>query len=270
MVCGAASGPSREDVGGGERAAVPAAGSLWDEEGTLSGTTAGTRLRVRLRDAARRAGVPIAILVVGRRAATREPLDEMARRTFAERRLAAGTGTPDAVLLVAAPALRRSVIETGKGDAGIVPEIDARDITAELQRRFSRSSTATAVAQALSDAADGIATSILATGERRRPLAEDERADGAAVPGASRRLAVDPGVAATPGEGRVPGGGPLNQSADPSTNAPAGGLPGAPGPRRPMLPVAAGLAIMLVLALGLRQRRRGHDDGQGKNEPPRR
>jgi uncharacterized membrane protein YgcG len=245
MAGAAAPGRARGDVGGGARAGAPAAGALWIEEGALGGSAAGAALRARLEGAARRAGVPIAILVLGRQAAGREPLEEIARRTFAERHLAGTTGTPDAVLLVAAPALRRSVIETGKGDAGIVPEIDARAITAELQRRFGRSSAGTDVGQALSDAADRIATSILATEERRRPLA-DEEPDGGATP--ARALQAEPVT----------------------TGGPARDQPATPGPRRTMLPAAAGLAIMLVLALGLRQRRRRQDDGSRKSEPPRR
>jgi uncharacterized membrane protein YgcG len=218
---------------------------LWDDDGALSGSAAGAALRARVAAAARRAGVPIAILVMGRQAAGREPLEEIARRTFAERHLAGTSGTPDAVLLVAAPALRRSVIETGKGDAGIVPEIDARAITAELQRRLARSPAGTDVGRALSDAADRIAASILATEERRRPLADDEP-DGGATPA------------------RAP------QTQPSTTGGPAGDQPAVPGPRRTMLPVAAGLAVMLVLALGLRQRRRGRDDGSTKSEPRRR
>jgi uncharacterized membrane protein YgcG len=245
MAGAAAPGQARGDVGGDALAGAPAAGSLWIEEGPLGGSAAGAALRARLEGAARRAGVPIAILVVGRQAAGREPLEEIARRTFAERHLAGTTGTPDAVLLVAAPVLRKSVIETGKGDAGIVPEIDARAITAELQRRFGRSSAGTDVGRALSDAADRIATSILATEERRRPLADDEP-DGGATPA------------------RAPQAEPF------STGGPASAQAAAPGPRRTMLPVAAGLAIMLLLAMGLRQRRRGRDDGPRKSEPRRR
>jgi uncharacterized membrane protein YgcG len=245
MAGAAAPGKARGEVGGGALAVAAAAGSLWVEDGPLGGSAAGAALRARLEGAARRAGVPIAILVVGREATGRESLEEIARRTFAERHLAATTGTPDAVLLVAAPALRKSVIETGKGDAGIVPEIDARAITAELQRCFGRSSGAGDVGRALSDAADRIAASILATEERRRPLADDEP-DGGETP--VRALEAEPFT----------------------TGGPASGQPAAPGPRRTMLPAAAGLAIMLVLALGLRQRRRRHDDGSRDSEPRRR
>lgn len=241
-LAGGAAPEQRRDVGGTELVASPPAGSLWDEDGAMKGSVPGAALRARLDGAVRRAGVPIAILILGRRAAVREPLAEIARRTFSERHLGV-PGTSDAVLLVAAPAARQSVIETGKGDAGIVPEIDARAITAELQRHFGRSLAAAEVARALSDAADRIATSILATEERRRPIAEDERADDTMAAGL--RPAVQP-----PGDG--------------SAGRPAP----AAVPRRSMLPAAAGLAIMLVLALGLRQRRRGQDGGRAKSAPP--
>jgi len=192
-------------------------------------------VRDRVASAAARAGVPIVVVIVGGAgsppAAGTEDLEEAARVRFAAEKLSEEPS--DAVLLLVAPRAGRAVLETGKGEAGIVPEIDGRRIIADLGRALGRHASTTTLARALAAAVDRIADSALATQERRRPLAEPrgpERDELAAPPpsGAQRPTA---------GTGRDPG----------ATTPP---------PRRSRMPVAYGLAILVMLGVALRQRRR--------------
>jgi uncharacterized membrane protein YgcG len=124
---------------------------------------------------------------------------------------------------------RRAAIETGKGAAGIVPEIDARAITTELARNLSPANLPEHLWRAL----DAIVGSARATRERRQPLVPDD--EPAARP-------VDSGTA-TDAEAGAP---------DPAP----GEAPGAPpGRTRSRLPIAAGIGVLVLLALALQRRR---------------
>jgi len=221
-------------------------GSLRDDSGLLNRGPAAETLRARVAGAAMRAGLPIAIVLVGATDSAREiapaSLEDAARAHFAEQGLSEGTN--DAVLLLVAPRAGQAVIETGKGEAGIVPEIDARRITAALTRTLGHHASTTTVGRALAEAADRIADSVLATRDRRRPLAEPA---GAAVAVA---VAVDDEQVLAPSPAR-----------DPDTRT-AGGEPSATSRHRSLMPGAYALAIFVVLGLALRQRRRSGGEGR--------
>jgi hypothetical protein len=146
--------------------------------------------------------------------------------------------------LLVAPRAGRAALETGKGEAGIVPEIDARRITADLVRTLGRHTSTTTLANALGEAADRIAESVLATRERRRPLPDPHASEGDEAPAPSpnrdRPISVRGGATA----------------------------PAAP-PHRSLMPGAYALAILVVVGLALRQRRRSDSDHQ-RTEGPRR
>jgi len=219
-------------------------GSLRDDSGLLNRGHAAETLRARVAGAAMRAGLPIAIVLVGATDSAREiapaSLEDAARAHFAEQGLSEGTN--DAVLLLVAPRAGQAVIETGKGEAGIVPEIDARRITAALTRTLGHHASTTTVGRALAEAADRIADSVLATRDRRRPLAEPA---GAAV-----AVAVDDEQVLAPSPAR-----------DHDTRT-AGGEPSATSRHRSLMPGAYALAIFVVLGLALRQRRRSGGEGR--------
>ena len=219
-------------------------GSLRDDSGLLNRGPAAETLRARVAGAAMRAGLPIAIVLVGATDSAREiapaSLGDAARAHFAEQGLSEGTN--DAVLLLVAPRAGQAVIETGKGEAGIVPEIDARRITAALTRTLGHHASTTTVGRALAEAADRIADSVLATRDRRRPLAEPA---GAAV-----AVAVDDEQVLAPSPAR-----------DHDTRT-AGGEPSATSRHRSLMPGAYALAIFVVLGLALRQRRRSGGEGR--------
>ena len=217
-----------------------AAGRLWDEAGLLGHGREAAHLRDRLDTAARRAGLPIAVALVASGAAAASPDDteglaNAARDLVAERALS--DGGADAVLLMVALHPARAVLETGKGEAGIVPEIDARPILADLRRALGGAPSPSLRARALGEAADRLATSALATRERRRPLEREDPVDDRAAQAASSATTT---TAAT-------GVGPDALPAD------AAGA----RPHRSLLPAAYGLAAFVLLGLALRQRRRG-------------
>src|SRR5437868_2390626 len=139
----------------------------------------------------RPAAVPIAIATVGGTTSTPGAesgrLEEAARLRFTEAGFDAGfnAGTGDAVLLLVAPRAGRAVLETGKGEAGIVPEIDARRITADVVRALGRHASAATLAPALAEAAERIADSALATRERRRPLPDQHASERDELPAPS-------------------------------------------------------------------------------------
>jgi len=210
-------------------------GSLQDDAGLLGRGPEVATLRDRVVGAATRAGLPLSIVVVG----TTDPasLGEAARTRFAEEGLSEGTN--DAVLLLVAPRAGQAAIETGKDEAGIVPEIDARRITAALTRTIGRHPSAATLGRALAETADQIADSALATRDRRRPLADRRTGaveDDEAPAPSSRR---DPAAPTAGGDAREPG-----------------------APRRSLMPGAYALAIFVILGLALRQRRRSGADGR--------
>lgn len=220
--------------------ARPPVGSFVDESGLLGRGAGLATLRERVVRAATRGELPIAIVVVGHPGSSRQAdaasLEASARARFAEEGLSEGTS--DAVLLLVAPRAGQAVLETGKGEAGIVPEIDARRITADLKRRLGRRASPTTLGGALADAADHIADSALATRERRRPLADPHpnAMEGAEVPAPSFKP-----------------DGPAPVAPD-AKSAPA-------ARHRSVMPGAYALAILVTLGLALRQRRRSGANG---------
>lgn len=212
-------------------------GVVSDDAGLLGTGPSLAALRDRVQSATARAALPIEVAIVGGTASSQgaegASLEEVARRRFDER--PPSEGASDAVLLLVAPRAAQAVLETGKGEAGIVPEIDARRITADLRRLLARHASAASLTLALADAADRVADSALATRERRRPLA---------VAGA-----IDPDEELAPSPARP----------RPTTS------PGGDGdrpPRRSLMPGAYALAIFMMLGLALRQRRRSRSDAR--------
>jgi hypothetical protein len=218
-------------------------GSLRDDSGLLGRGAGLATLRARVADAAMRAGLPVVIVLVGTVDSPRElapaRLEETARARFAEQGLS--EGTDDAVLLLVAPRAGQAVLETGKGEAGIVPEIDARRITAALTRTLGRHASPATLGRALAEAADRVADSVLATRDRRRPLAEP--------PGGVIEAEGEHVLAPSPAR-------------DQATRA-AGDQGGAAAARhRSLMPGAYALAIFVMGGLALRQRRRFGAEGR--------
>jgi uncharacterized membrane protein YgcG len=185
------------------------------------------RLREELERATRALGSPVAIELVPHLPGSRAGQDRVARDAFDAHGFDIGRSDP--VLLVVSLDDRRAAIETGKGAAGIVPEIDARAITTELARNLSPANLPEHLWRAL----DAIVASARATRERRQPLVQDDEPARAPVSGT-----------ATDGE----------------AVAPAGALPGeeppAPAARtRSRLPIAAAVGVLVLLALALQRRR---------------
>jgi len=209
-------------------------GALRDDRGLLGGGPNAASLHDRVAGAAARAGMPIVVVIVGgapsARGAGMANLEEAARLRFAEEKLSEEAS--DAVLLLVAPRAGRAVLETGKGEAGIVPQIDGRRITADLARALDRHASTTKLARALAEAVDRIADSALATRDRRRPLAEPRVGERDEIP-----------APLSSGHQRPSAGTSHDQSATAQ-------------PRRSRMPVAYGLAIVLMLGVALRQRRR--------------
>ena len=219
---------------------APPAGSLQDETGLLGHGPSTAALRDRVARASARAGLPIAIAIVRGTTSSHDDsgrLEEAARVRFTEAGFDAGfrAGTGDAVLLLVAPRAGRAVLETGKGEAGIVPEIDARRITADLVRALGRHASAATLAPALAEAAERIADSALATRERRRPLPDPRASESDEIAAPSPR-------------------------GDRPTAPKAGGTAPAAPPHRSVMPGAYALAILVVVGLALRQRRRSVSD----------
>jgi hypothetical protein len=188
-----------------------------------------SRLRQELERAARALGSPVAIELVAHLPVGRAGQDRVARDAFDAHGFDISRSDP--VLLLVSLRDRRAAIETGKGAAGIVPEIDARAITSELGRNLSPANLPEHLWRAL----DAIVASGRATRERRQPLVPD---DEPARP-------VDSGTG-TDGDGEAPGG-----PAGPPDEAP--GAP--PGRTRSRLPIAAAVGVLVLLALALQRRR---------------
>lgn len=136
-----------------------------------------------------------------------------ALRRFNERKLADLGKNP--VLLLFATNRRTGALETGKGLAGIVPEVEARALLRRLETRWTQRGPLAALDRAVDD----IVESAQETAARRQPLpASDGPADsGGAAP------------------------------AMPAAEAPA-------EVRRSKLPLAILAAVAILLALGLRRR----------------
>jgi len=237
--------PRVASAGGPDQPDPPPLGSLRDDSRILGDGPSTAALRDRVSRAAVRAGMPIAVAIVAggppsSRSAEPVSLEETARLRFAAQGLSDGS-TGDAVLLVVAPRAGHAALETGKGEAGIVPEIDARRITADLTRALRRHASAASLARALAEAVDRIADSALATRERRRPLADSRASerDELRAPSPAR----DRPSAATAGEKRA--------------DAP---------PRRSLMPGAYALAILVILGLALRHRRRFGSEARSESD----
>jgi uncharacterized membrane protein YgcG len=241
-----ATGPSLN----GAAPAPPLRKHLWDDGAALAPRARGD-LEERLRSARRQTAIPISILVVAK-LRHGESMGDFARRAFEDRGLGSESG--DAVLLVVAPHDRQAAIETGKGPAGIVPEIDADAITAPLRLR-ARSSL---LAPALGTAIDRIVLSVTATAERRQPLPPEPGRTGEPARGVG-------GPPGGPGPDRNAGAAPA--AAD-LVDAPA--APAPPSRGRSMLPTAVAASGLLVVALALRQRRKATSerDTSSKAPPP--
>jgi MYXO-CTERM domain-containing protein len=208
-------------------------GKIWDESGVLRATERSGLAR-RLRAEAAKTGADVSIVLV-QRLPKHEAIGELARRTFLERHLDA-SGPPQ-VLLVVAKHERRAALETGLGPAGIVPEIDARQITRHLAAALESGP----VRQALEEAVVAIANSVQATQDRRRPAPADPLDAPPAEPAPTRPRQ-------TAGDVMLP---------QPSDEASAEDKPAPPPPHgRSLLPTAAMLSALVVLGLALRRRRR--------------
>jgi hypothetical protein len=217
--------------------ASPPAERLFGVQGGSSGSSGLSRrdqasLRGALDRASRTLGSPVAIELVAHLPRPGPELDAATRAAFESHGFEARTGDP--VVLLVSVRDRRAAIETGKGPAGIVPEIDARAITAELARGLTR----TNLADHLDHAVVAIVRSAEATHERRRPLARDEPPPRAGpVADVTGTRGPTPATTETPAVGGAPDG-------------PAGTLR-----HRSRLPVATAIGILVLLALGLQKRR---------------
>jgi hypothetical protein len=244
--------------GAGAYAGAPSAGPagngpLWDD-GAMLPARARVELEARLRAAARQTGIPITILVVAKLPGG-PSIADVARSEFDARGL--GTRAADAVLLAIAPRERRAAIETGKGPAGIIPEIDAEAIIARL-RATVRSPLPI---RELDAAIDRIVASVTATIERRRPLPH-EPTPAQAVPPAALLPSGTP-----PGSDEDQGGGD-GSPASGATRPGATGTGTSPSRGRSLLPTAVAVSGLLLVGLALRQRRRSGAAERDDPEPP--
>jgi hypothetical protein len=224
---------------------------FWDESHALSGRQQRFDIERRLAAASRRLGSPVFVLVVHR--LHHETAAAIGARIFGERVLNDSDGS-DPVLLVISIADHAAAIETGKGNAGIVPEIDARRITRSLSSDLSHGT----LIQALRDAIAAIVDSAEATADRRRPLPPDEESPAERPLEPSARP-VDAGLAEDGGVEKV------------SARSP--GETGTPEPEdkphaRSRVPLAAIIAGLLLLALAIRRRRKLAATREDRRVPP--
>lgn len=136
-----------------------------------------------------------------------------AHRRFTERKLASLGKNP--VLLLFAANQRTAALETGKGAAGIVPELEARTLLRRLEARWAQRGPLAALDRAIDD----IVESAEETSERRRPLPRSD------TPAESASAAKAPPLTERPTR--------LQSS---------------------RLPLAVAVAVAILLALGLRRR----------------
>lgn len=250
---------------------------VWDARHQLS---AGTRaaLEAQLITAERKTGVPIYLFLTDRLHG--QTAADLARDAFAEHRLGADPAR-NAVLLVVAAGAGAAAVETGKGSAGIVPEIDARRIVKELTASLPSRHPERAIAHALTQ----LTSSARATAARRTPLPspppERDDPDAATVPasGAGEELA-DGGRVAGP-DGDAENANPVLAGGSAAPGADAGGTPQPGGeiPKRAgrsRLPIAVGLGVLVLVGLALRRRRQvaasrptTEAGGDGKRPRPR-
>jgi uncharacterized membrane protein YgcG len=232
-----------------ETASAPAvaAGSLWDDA-RLLGRHERAAVERALRAAAAKSGAPVSIVLVPHLAA-HETIEDLARRAFGERGLDA-PGPPQ-VLLAVAKRERRAAVETGQGPAGIVPEIDARQIT----RHLAASLRTGDLAPLLDDAITRIVVSARATADRRRPSPPDPLD---AIPVADSPPSVD---AVENGPPPAPAAAPKADPTAPPAAAPSHGLS--------LYQTAGMLSALVVLGLALRRRRKLASEQAEKPQPPR-
>ena len=217
------------------------------------------KLRKQLAQAERRIGGPLRIVITDD--LHHQSIAEFAQTQFDEQRLGQGDGNP--ILLAVAVRKQKAAIETGKGPAGIVPEMDARDILARLTHRLSR--------RTLGDRLEGAIRAIVASAEatqaRRRPLPPDpDDVDAQAVGRAAENEGRgDAGVAAhtegTPDAdvGGVEGDAGVGSASSPSSS---------PKGRSHRLPFAAAAAVLVLLGLSLRRRNQLAAERKAKLDKP--
>lgn len=210
------------------------------------------RLEERLQVATSRLGNPIVVVIA--RPLHLETASELAERMFAERGLGEQPQS-NAVLLLVAVHDHAAAIATGKGNAGIVPEIDASRITQALLRG---SQLPHALPGALARAVDAIVVSAEATVRRRRPLEiEDED------PQSAGKTTPDPGPK-DDRPGQTEQIGQIGQTADDGSD----GKPEQHGKEGSLFHIGIGLAIAFVVAMALR--RRQHFVSSRPTRPPER
>lgn len=226
---------------------------VWDESRQLSSHERAV-LESQLEKADHRVGSPVFLLLVGK--LHHETAAAVGAHAFLTRSIASGNGS-DPVLLVVSLGDRAAAIETGKGNAGIVPEIDAQRITKDLSTHLSTSRQVKALARAIA----AIGESAEATSARRRPLPPDP------VPADAPREATVP-------DSELPDlatdGGPRGDAGTPQiAEKPPASHPSGSGSK---LPLAATIAGLLLLALAVRRRRQiasgRREPASGKPKPP--
>ena len=221
---------------------------LWDQAGALSARVRAD-LERRLTTAGRRLRSPVFVLVITRLA--HETAAGLADRVFAERALG-GDPKSNPVLLLIAIRERAAAIATGKGNAGIVPEVDAARIRRGLSAGQARGALGAAVARAI----DEIVVSAEATAARRQPLVVP---DEDLPPPDSVTSPPPPPSHETPPENTVPSGTSALGGTD-------GGIAQGTGARlapdagptkssgRSQIPLAVAVGVLVLLALALRRR----------------
>jgi hypothetical protein len=221
---------------------------LWDEAGALSARVRAD-LERRLTTAGRRLRSPVFVVVIARLA--HETAAGMADRVFAERALG-GDPKSNPVLLLISIRERVSAVATGKGNAGIVPEMDA----GRIQRRLSAGQARGALGAAVARAIDEIVVSAEATAARRQPLVvpdEDLPPPDSVTPPPpppSRETSPDNTVASgTSALGSTDGGITQGTGARPASDAGSRKSSG-----RSQIPVAVAVGVLVLLALALRRR----------------
>lgn len=237
--------------------------ALWDDARVLT-PRARAGIERTLAAASDRAAVPLFVVVAER--GRDGSASALAARAFEEHGLRSRL-EHNPVLLAVVLRPPAAAVETGKGNAGIVPELDANRIRQRLASRLS----ARHPEEAISEAVMSLSASALATAVRRKPLPHDaldpapDDSGAAAVevrPGAPDAAAPDP-----------EDGGATSVGPDPARDA---GLPadatgrGSEGPpsRRSRLPLATGVGVVVLLALALRRRRQNAAGRGGEKDPP--
>lgn len=213
-------------------------------------------LERRLAAAELKGGAPLFLLITDR--VYGDSVAEVAATAFAAHGLGRAPAR-NAVLLAVAVRSREAAVETGKGNAGIVPEVDARRIVKHLTRELSSRQPEAAIGRAIA----ALAASAQATAARRTPLppdplggmADDEPppapGDGSAPGAASQRM---------PGSDAGPAGTMHGAGAGVDGGGDGGVHPGGPaaaqrGGSRSRLPIAVAIAVVVMLGLALRRRK---------------